>query len=455
MPILEPPQSEPFAASKGGIFRGLAIPFSAFVLAGSLALVWWIDWSYRRESLRQFEQTAVANARIIEQMRLPRSPELAKNLATVLGVGVGFRFEGREPSGLPPELVETINRLTGHSPAAAKVGGREVAVAPLADGEAHLVLIRDERRSAQGILGWLLPSLIVTALGGGIAFLIARRIVGPLGALNRWLPNLDREVPAPIPNEALGRQDEIGALARSLEEGQRRLREEQALRRQSERMATLGRIATSLAHEIRNPAAAIRLHAEVLARETAAGASGSVELIREEVDRITDLVNQWLYVARSAPPRTERHDLAELVERVLRRLAPQMEHAGVRASVEHGGPAEIRADASRIEQVLRNLLVNAIQAMPEGGQVEVRLRRGDQGIDLEILDQGRGFSEDALRRWREAFFSEREGGMGLGLTLASEVMQGHGGSVEVENRPDGGAVVRCHFPPLAEGSELS
>ena len=87
-------------SARGGLFRGLAIPFTAFVLAASLALVTWVDSSYRRESLRQFRETAAANARIVDHLRLPRSPLLAQNLATVLGVGVGFRFEGTLTEGL-------------------------------------------------------------------------------------------------------------------------------------------------------------------------------------------------------------------------------------------------------------------------------------------------------------------------------------------------------------------
>jgi signal transduction histidine kinase len=440
--VIEKTSSSPV----GGVFRGLAIPFSGYVLAASLAILAWIDWSYRRESLIRFEQTAAANARIVDQLRLPRSPELAQNLATVLGFGVGFRFAEKPGTGLPPELEAAVDVLVGGAPASGRAAGRDLAVAPLADGSAHLVLIREGGRSMPSTLGWLLPSLIVTALGVGLAFLVARRIVNPLAALNRWLPNLDREEAAAIPRLVTARNDEIGALARSLEENHRRLREEQALRRQSERLATLGRIATSLAHEIRNPAAAIRLHADLLAQRSSPEAGGSLDLIRDEVDRITDLVNQWLFVARAAPPKTERHDLAGLTRRVLRRLGPQLEHAGVSALFDSKEPAVIEADGPRIEQVLRNLFVNAMRAMPEGGEARVEI--GDRGgeVVLEIRDGGSGFSDEALRRWSEPFFSEREGGMGLGLTLAAEVMQAHGGRIEVENIPGGGAAVRCHFP---------
>lgn len=437
------------AVADGGMFRRLAIPFSGFVLAASLALVGWLDWSHRREALRSFAEVAAANARMVDRLRLPRSPELARNLADVLGVGVGFRFAGRPVGGLPDGMESAVDPLAGDSASSARIGGRDVAVAPLADGSAHLVLVRDGAGLLRHPAGWLLPALIVTSLGGGLAFLVARRLVNPLAALGRWLPNLDRDGPEPIPAAVTGRADEIGALARSLEENHRRLRAEQALRRQSERLATLGRIATSLAHEIRNPAAAIRLHADLLA---ARGDEPAVGLIREEVDRITDLVNQWLFVAKAAPARRERHDLADLTRRVIGRLTPQLDHAGVTVDWTPSGAVPVTVDGPRIEQVLRNLLVNAAQAMPLGGRIEVRLGPAAEGSGaaLEIRDAGPGFSETALARWREPFFSEREGGMGLGLTLAAEVMEAHGGSVEVENLPGGGASVRCRFPDGCE-----
>ncbi len=441
--------------ARGGLFRGLAIPFTVFILAASFALVAWIDWSYRRESLRHFRETAAANARIVDQLRLPKSPELARNLATVLGVGVGFRIEGTPTAGLDPALEAAVKKLVSTAPDSARIAGHDLAVAALADGTTHLVLVRSGDRALPAPSAWLLPSLIIAALGGGLAFLVSRRLVRPIAILNRWLPNLDIESPEPVPATVTARPDEIGALARSLQESHRRLREEQVLRRQSERLATLGRIATSLAHEIRNPAAAIRLHADLLAHEIPGEKPESIDLIRDEVDRITDLVNQWLFVARAAPPRTRAHDLAALAEAVLRRLGPQLDHAGVSGVLDAPDPSPVDVDRSRIEQVMRNLFLNAMQAMPSGGEIRAAIRRENGAIVLEIRDGGAGFSEEALRRWSEPFFSEREGGMGLGLTLASEVMQAHRGSVTVANATGGGAVLRCSFPAIPVEKENS
>jgi signal transduction histidine kinase len=108
-----------------------------------------------------------------------------------------------------------------------------------------------------------------------------------------------------------------------------------------------------------------------------------------------------------------------------------------------------------VEQVMRNLFLNAMQAMPSGGEIQALIRSEDGNILIEIRDRGAGFSKEAIRRWNEPFFSEREGGMGLGLTLVSDVMHAHRGSISVENRPGGGAAVRCSFPASTAESENS
>lgn len=431
-------------AGKSGLVRRLVVPFSVFVLVGTFGILAWVESHHRQESLNQFSEMARANAAFVERLRLPHSPELARNLSEVLGVGVGFRQGQGTIEGLPAEVQAVLSPVGVGDERSLRVDHWEVAQAPLPSGKVSLVLLREVRPFAPG--RGFLPALIVALLGGGLAMLVARRLVIPLTALTRWLPNLDRDETEPLPKSVTDRSDEIGALARSLVESHRRLREETERRRQSERLAALGRIATSLAHEIRNPAAAIRMHADLLAMREGTEGRDSILLIREEVDRITDLVNQWLFVARAAPPKTERRELVPLVRRVLGRLAPQFDYAGVKASLSGSETVVVEADGPRIEQVVRNLLLNAVQAMPEGGAVSVTVMEDGEGIVLEVRDQGRGFSSEALERWNEPFFSEREGGMGLGLTLAAEVMAGHGGRVEVSNPPEGGAMVRCLFP---------
>jgi len=452
-----------WANYRGSLYRGLAVPFSLFVLFASLALAGYISYWSQRDALRQLEQMAVTNAKFVEELQLSKSADLADKLSTVLGVSVGFYdARGKNPQFAhatgPGAFKDRLKKAAAEAPAAFQRGGRDVAIAPFEQEGMHLVLVRETRSLMSTGLGntVLIPTILLTIACGCLAYYLAHRIVRPLSTLTNWLPHLehdDRAAPG-IPPSVSGRSDEIGELGRSLEVTHRRLRDEQQRRRQSERMATLGRIATSLAHEIRNPASSIGLHADLLARDANNSNAESIGLIRAEVDRITDLVNQWLFVVRPAPPQSGSHDLVKLVVRIAGSLRTAMEHAGAKLRIEEPArPLPVNCDHARIEQVVRNLLINAMQAMPEGGDINVCFECTDTCAVLLIHDSGAGFSEDALRRFGEAFFSEREGGMGIGLTLAREVIAAHNGTIDAMNAPDGGAVVRVQLPHSKEATE--
>ncbi|MCF6314153.1 MAG: ATP-binding protein [Verrucomicrobiales bacterium] len=419
--------------------RKLIITFSVFVLLSSLLLTAWMTARQQSRSLLELKKLSSTNASFIDQMRLPKSRELAKKLSSILDVGVGFYFKNESSANWPASLQEVIPQLAAQQQSTAvRAHGYAIAITPLADGSTSLILIRKTPTWFPYLFGEALIPAIVFALACALlAALIARDIVRPLTTLAERLPQLNREKSEPkatLPIIITQRRDEIGTLARTMQQNSQDLRREQLLRQQSERLATLGRIATSLAHEIKNPVAAIGLHADLLAQQANANDAESISLIREEVDRITDLVNQWLYVARSTPARKEAHDLCLLINNVARRLRPVLEHAHAKLIIDLPKlePAPVQVDAPRIEQSLRNLLLNAAQAMPEGGEVLVQLSTAQGKAILTIEDQGTGFSEDALQHFGEAFFSEKEGGMGIGLTLACEVIQAHGGSLQAE-----------------------
>lgn len=206
----------------------------------------------------------------------------------------------------------------------------------------------------------------------------------------------------------------------------------------AERQAMLARMATQLAHEIQNPVAAIRLHSQ-LADPTA------WSLVRHEADRIRDLVNQWLYLTRPSPPQTSRARLRDLVAEALRQNQLQADHAGITVHVDMPDDQIIEVDQARFIQALSNLVRNAIQAMPNGGTLELRQRRNQ----LLILDTGPGFSSRALRRATRWFYSEREGGIGVGLAVARAILHAAGGRLQLTNRPEGGACVCLTLPRVS------
>jgi signal transduction histidine kinase len=417
-----------------------------FTLIGSLLLVAFFQRAAAREERVAFLSLAQANAGFLDGSTLPQSEKMAAQLGEILGLRVWFANAQLDRQGPHPD-----------APADGQVhqiGDQWVSGQPLpAHGGAVVYFGRPAFRGSAGLWRWdtwlaLAGFWVLAALFGR---LLAQRVTRPLGQLAAAIPHFQGDDPLPVlPTE---RTDEIGQLARSLHRTHLALATEKQRRQEAERLALLGRMATSLAHEVRNPLAAIRLHTQLLAGANETESAASRQLIESETTRIEALVSQWLHLARPQPPVRRRVDLARVLERVVALLRPQAEHAGVRLVVAQklGEAAWILGDPQRLSQALANVVLNAIQAMPHGGAVTLCLELGQLGgapHRLTVADEGPGFSARALEEAGQAFFSEREGGMGLGLAVAREVCLAHGGAVDWENRPPQGAQVALRFPVL-------
>lgn len=205
----------------------------------------------------------------------------------------------------------------------------------------------------------------------------------------------------------------------------------------AQRLAILGQMATALAHEIQNPVAAIRLHSQLLQKNN----PDSAALIIDEAATIERLVNQWMFLARPDPPCKTEVALADLLAQTARVLSTTAEHARVCIVLELESKERLQADGRRLCQAFHNIILNAIQAMPTGGTLTITAR--DRVV--HFADTGPGFSRTALARWAEMLYTEKEGGMGIGLSMAQEVIRTHGGHLTVANRPKGGALVTIEF----------
>ena len=432
--------------------RQLAVPLLAFVVAASISLVLWIYSEQTRESRRQFVAMAEANARFIREAQLPRSERTSAGLHQALGVDVYFvPANGAATNPVDaawPGPGEWKILPDGQEAAGARVSDRELLV--LARPKRPFAFMADPARLMAALVGFWALSL-------GLAGVLARRIVHPLRRLAEKLPHIADEAPG-VALAEVTRHDEIGQLARAYTETREQLTSERAARTQAERLATLGKMATGLAHEINNPVAAIRLHAQLLEEEVRGEQHERVTTILGETARIESLVSQWMFLARPQPPQTSPCDLAEIVESVGRALQPAAAHAEVRILNEVPTGLKASVDRRRISQAVTNIIMNAIQAAP-GGELIIRgraaaSRHAAQGtsarqvIELSFADSGRGFSPTALERGPELFYSEKEGGMGVGLSVSSEIARGHGGELLLANQPQGGAVVTLILPAL-------
>jgi signal transduction histidine kinase len=204
------------------------------------------------------------------------------------------------------------------------------------------------------------------------------------------------------------------------------------------------------------------MHAQLLdsapPAELPGAARDSLPVLLGETARIEGLVNQWMFLARPAPPETTLTGLDEIVNRVLAAHRPAAEHADVHLVAEIPRALRAQIDARRITQAVGNVVINAIQAMPDGGTLTIRGEADAADVRLLFRDTGRGFSDTALAQHAELFFSEKEGGMGIGLSVTVEVLRAHGGNLLVENTPNG-ALVTLQFPapsiPVDQPSTLN
>ena len=247
-----------------------------------------------------------------------------------------------------------------------------------------------------------------------------------------------------------GRNDDIGDLGRNFNEMVRQLRESreeiQRLYRtqmsRAEHLATLGELATGLAHEIRNPLAGIAGVMEIVGRDLPESSPAREVLseVQQEILQIKRILSDLLETARPKPPDFRPADLNNTAEHavLLARQQALSRSIEIKLSKAHELPP-VEHDAGQIQQVLLNLLLNAIQAIDDAGNVRVRLGSQDGFATLAISDTGCGIPPEHLANIFRPFFTTKKRGTGLGLSLVSRIVEAHGGRVEVASTPGQGS----------------
>lgn len=218
---------------------------------------------------------------------------------------------------------------------------------------------------------------------------------------------------------------------------------------QNEKLAGMGRVVASIAHEIRNPLGIIRSSAELLLRrpgETDAANKRILEAVYDESCRLSQTVNDFLDYARPRSPRHDRVDLNQVLNQALGFLESECSRQGV-AVVRHTSSLFVLGDKDLLYRAVYNVLSNALQAIGHDGVIRIRGQIRDDGCaELEFHDSGPGFPEEHLARLLDPFFTTKDHGTGLGLPIVNTIITGHGGRLELSNAPEGGAVLRIVLP---------
>jgi len=219
---------------------------------------------------------------------------------------------------------------------------------------------------------------------------------------------------------------------------------------QSEKLAALGQLAAAIAHEVRNPLAVVRSAAQGLGETVpAADADGhrAASFIVAEVDRLSSVVTSLLAFARPLQLQTRPTAVSDVVARAVTLAGADLAAKRVRlARDESPALPLVQADGDLVCQVLVGLLANAAAATPAGGEVVVRARAAADAVELAVADSGPGVAPELRARVFEPFFTTRPDGTGLGLAVARQIVEAHGGRIDVADRPGGGACFTVSLP---------
>ncbi len=226
---------------------------------------------------------------------------------------------------------------------------------------------------------------------------------------------------------------------------------EQEIHRQ-ERLSELGNLAATVAHEIRNPLNSIsmgmqRLKAEFTPTEDAAEYAHFLDLMRDEVRRLNGIVEQFLSLARPLKLQREQIDVGEFVREVTALLNAEAKAANVEIELKIAPDLpSLRADRNTMKQLLMNLLLNGIQAMPNGGALTLLAEMEKESLCFSIADRGAGIAPDKLSKIFDPYFTTKANGSGLGLAIARRIVDAHGAKITAESQPGQGSRFRVWLP---------
>jgi signal transduction histidine kinase len=244
------------------------------------------------------------------------------------------------------------------------------------------------------------------------------------------------------------------------------LKKSQTIMRRADRLASLGTLIASLAHEIRNPLVSIKTFTQLLPEriDDEEFRNYFLKVASGEIDRLTGLINELLGFARPSEPRLEGEDVNSLIDKMEILVATEARKKNVTLNKNYARDLpQIKADAEQLKQVLLNLLLNAIQSTKGEGKIWIETRQVQVPIEdkvepftqIEVRDTGVGIPKENLERIFDPFFSTRPEGSGLGLAISHQIIHDHGGFISVESEVGKGTSFKVHLPlkPGGKGAD--
>lgn len=320
----------------------------------------------------------------------------------------------------------------------------------------------DHQRSLRR-LAWLMAGLGIAGavagliLGYGVARALSRRIRRLQIGLQDAAGKLGPDLPSIIvtgEGDLTGLEEQVQILLDRVEKTVQRLqaREREVLR--AEQLAAVGHLAAGVAHEIRNPLTSIKMLVQAGKEDEDGFLFEDLEIIEQEVNRMERSLRVFLDFARLPKPERSEHDMVVLASRTIDLIRGRAAKQGVVLQLTAPRmPVIVEADSELIQQVLVNLALNALDAMPSGGKLELIIQPDLEGIQVSVQDTGPGIAAQMMTRLFEPFVSTKETGVGLGLVISRRIAEEHGGQLTAVNRLEGGASFTLRLP-RSPGSEV-
>jgi signal transduction histidine kinase len=215
----------------------------------------------------------------------------------------------------------------------------------------------------------------------------------------------------------------------------------------SETLASMGRMAAGIAHEIRNPLFIIRSSAENLKKAHREEAEGIDEFIIEEVDRLNDILTNYLLFSRDEPIKKTNLDLVKTLNRSIKLMSETIEDDNIDTITEIiPDQAPMTGEENKLRQSFLNLMLNAVESLEGDGEIRIGLRCVNNNYIITVKDNGKGIPEDELERIFEPFYTTKEGGSGLGLPIVKSIIERHGGYISIHSQESEGTTVTIELP---------
>jgi signal transduction histidine kinase len=445
----------------------IVIPFAAVAIVATSAVAWVALRVTSTTVTAHIREDVVSATAFVSRNGVALTPGILTAVRQVTGAeAVTFgpdgllitTLAGPERAALVPRVIAgaagltlrpnqaTVVELPGEPSifaAYCAVEGQPGVIVALVHGSTEVE--RVNRLIMRTIVGTAAVSLVFMIL---VSQLVARRVTAPITQLAAFAQDVSTAEPR---GRAEAGPDEVGRLGHAFNDMLERLDQAQSALVRAEKLSLAGLLAARVAHDVRNPLSAMKMQAQMLDAQLAPGSEGHemTQAMLHDISQVEFVVKGLLELGRPSELRRVACQLNDVVEGVIRQITPQCRHRHITLD-QHlaDGLPEMLLDADRLTQALLNVVVNATEALREGGTLTVASRLGADGrhVVIEVDDDGVGLEPDAVGKLFDPFVTTKPGGVGLGLMNARAAVESHGGTIRLEPRQPAGTRVSITLP---------